>query len=187
MAEYINVEQARGMSDLTPGTDLYSLGATLYHLVTGKHVFEGPTGAVIMAKHVAEAPPDPRDECPELSKRTALIIQKLLEKEPKDRHKDGQALAEELEEAIEACDSKRQPGKVTTKEREPVAVEEAAEGAETTNIRAPRVTRRRRETDVSGGLLALLGIVAGLALVALLVFPPGGGSTSIPAPRFWAS
>lgn len=181
---YISPEQARGMSDLTPGTDLYSLGATLFHLVTGKHVFEGPTGAVIMAKHVAEEPPDPRDECPELSKRTALIIKRLLEKEPKERFKDGQALADDLSSAIEACESSRQkqPVKgITTKEREPVAVEDAAEGAATTNIRAPRVTRRRRETDVSGGLLAVLGIVAGLALVLMFVFPPSSGAHSYPS------
>ncbi|MBI3829301.1 MAG: protein kinase [Planctomycetes bacterium] len=181
---YISPEQARGMSDLTAGTDLYSLGATLFHLVTGKHVFEGPTGAVIMAKHVAEESPDPRDECPELSKRTALIIRRLLEKEPKDRFKDGEALAEDLAGALEACDSSRQRQPVkgsTTKEREPVMVEDAAEGAATTNIRAPRVSRRRRETDVSGGLLAVLGIVAGLALVMMFVFPPSGGSHSYPS------
>jgi len=169
---YISPEQARGMSDLTAGTDLYSLGATLYHLLTGKHVFEGPTGAVIMAKHVGEKPPDPRDENPELSKRTAQLVVKLLQKEPKDRCKDGQQLADELQAAIEACgSSSKQPARGSKDTPEP---ESNPDGAGTTNIRAVRLTRRRRETDVSGGLLAGLGVVVGLALVALFMFPGGG-------------
>lgn len=178
---YISPEQARGMSDLTAGTDLYSLGATLYHLLTGKHVFEGPTGAVIMAKHVGEKPPDPRDESSELSKRTAQLVVKLLQKDPKDRYKDGQQLADELHAAIEACgSSSKQPSRGSKDAPEP---EVNPDGAGTTNIRAVRLTRRRRETDVSGGLLAGLGVVVGLALVALFMFPGGGPRPANQPPR----
>ncbi|MCW8130410.1 MAG: protein kinase [Planctomycetota bacterium] len=180
---YISPEQARGKSDLTPGTDLYSLGATLYHLLTGKHVFEGPTGAVIMAKHVAEAPPDPRDEAPELSKATAQIVTRLLQKDPKDRYKDGQTLADELKAAAEKASSSRQPaGKAAPAKGPGRDTPPAMDEISQTSFRAPRLTRRRRETDVTGGLVAALGLVAGLAIL-LVVLNGGGSRTSTQRPR----
>jgi len=57
---YISPEQIRGEVDIDFRADIYSLGATLYHLVTGRVPFEGPTPAAVMHKHLKEplTPPD---------------------------------------------------------------------------------------------------------------------------------
>jgi len=57
---YISPEQIRGEVKIDFRADIYSLGATLYHLVTGRVPFEGPTPAAVMHKHLKEPliPPD---------------------------------------------------------------------------------------------------------------------------------
>src|SRR5207237_4122296 len=49
---YISPEQIRGEVDIDFRSDLYSLGATLYHLVTGRPPFEGETPTAVMHKHL---------------------------------------------------------------------------------------------------------------------------------------
>src|SRR5688572_2485507 len=51
---YISPEQAKDSPNIDIRSDLYSLGATMYHLVTGQLPFTGETGAQMLAKHVAE-------------------------------------------------------------------------------------------------------------------------------------
>jgi serine/threonine-protein kinase len=57
---YISPEQIRGEVDIDFRSDIYSLGATLYHMVTGQVPFEGPTPVAVMQKHLKEPllPPD---------------------------------------------------------------------------------------------------------------------------------
>ena len=64
---YISPEQAMGASDLDIRSDQYSLGATLYQLVTGRVPFEGSSPAIIVAKHLTEELENPQDIVPELS------------------------------------------------------------------------------------------------------------------------
>ncbi len=58
---YISPEQAKGLDNLDATTDLYSLGATLYHMVTGVTLFQGSTAVSIMSKHIGEKAVDPSD------------------------------------------------------------------------------------------------------------------------------
>ncbi len=81
---YIAPEQAEGREDIDIRADLYSLGATLYHMVVGEVPFSGPTPAAVMLKHLKDPPPDPRKKVPHLSAACAALILRLMEK---DRHK----------------------------------------------------------------------------------------------------
>lgn len=85
---YISPEQIRGVQDVDFRADIYSLGATLYHMVTGKVPFEGHTPAEIMHKHLREPliPPDHLN--PALSAGLGEVVERAM---AKDRHRRYQS------------------------------------------------------------------------------------------------
>ncbi len=99
---YISPEQAKGLKDVDIRSDLYSFGATLYHMVAGQPPFSG-NAKVVMVKHLSEKPRAPRDLEPDLSEEFNAIIVKLMQKEPHDRF----ASPKELVGALEALDQAR--------------------------------------------------------------------------------
>ena len=64
---YIAPEQILGQRDIDGRADIYSLGATLYHLVTGRVPFQGSSGPHVMSMHLVEPFPDPRNFQPSIS------------------------------------------------------------------------------------------------------------------------
>ncbi|MCG3134874.1 MAG: Serine/threonine-protein kinase PknB [Planctomycetes bacterium] len=98
---YISPEQARGEAAIDIRTDIYSLGATFYHCVTGRPPFTGATPAVIMAKHLTEELVPVRDVRAECPKGIAHVIEKCLEKDPEDRYQTPPELVAELTEVID--------------------------------------------------------------------------------------
>lgn len=93
---YIAPEQARGQK-VDCRTDLYSLGATLFHMVTGTVPFEGYTAAAVMAKHVREAVPNPLDRKADLPYDVAAMIVKMMQKKPEDRFDTPMDFVEDVE------------------------------------------------------------------------------------------
>lgn len=96
---YVAPEQARGGS-IDGRADLYALGVTAFHLLSGRPPFEGTTREVIQA-HLSQPPPDIRKLCPELSSGMALLVMKLMRKNPAERPRkaaDVSAMLERLSE-----------------------------------------------------------------------------------------
>lgn len=77
-------EQIRAEA-ITARTDLYSLGAVLYRLLTRVYPFESPSMAEVLMKHLNETPADPRELRPDTPEPLAKLILKLLEKDPENR------------------------------------------------------------------------------------------------------
>ncbi|MCH8335522.1 MAG: protein kinase, partial [Proteobacteria bacterium] len=71
----------------TPQTDMYSLGVTLFEVLTGDLPFKGTTPAELLVKHATEAPPVPSSFNPNVSPEMDRFILRLLAKNPKKRHK----------------------------------------------------------------------------------------------------
>ena len=69
----------------TPLSDMYSLGCTLYHALTGHVPFEAPSVEELVAAHVHTAPTPPNRVNPEISQATSDSIMKAMEKNPADR------------------------------------------------------------------------------------------------------
>ncbi len=96
---YIAPEQAL-RKDVDARSDLYSLGATLFYMVTGKRVFEGATGPVVVLKHLNDSPPTARSVNPNVSEACSTLIGKLLRKDKDRRFASARELIEALDEVL---------------------------------------------------------------------------------------
>jgi eukaryotic-like serine/threonine-protein kinase len=96
---YISPEQARGDAVVDIRSDIYSLGATFYHLLVGSPPFDGPNPAVIMVKHLNEPPTPPKKRRPEISPALERVVLRMLAKAPRDRYQTPAALLADLEAA----------------------------------------------------------------------------------------
>ena len=96
-ARYLSPEQAKG-EPVGPASDLYSLGITLYQMLTGKVPFEEESPLAIAMRHVSELPPSPREANPDVPEELAAVTLLLLSKDTLARYGgDALALAEDLE------------------------------------------------------------------------------------------
>jgi len=82
---YISPEQIRGKKQVDHRSDIYSLGASLYHMLVGYPPFNGDSPVEIMSNHLTEPFPWPQLIRPELSEGVCRIICKMMEKNPDDR------------------------------------------------------------------------------------------------------
>lgn len=93
---YISPEQIRGDVDIDFRADIYSLGATLYHLVTGRPPFEGDTPSAVMHKHLKQ-PLVPADHVnTALSSGIGEIIDVCMAKKREERYETTEELLEDL-------------------------------------------------------------------------------------------
>jgi O-acetyl-ADP-ribose deacetylase (regulator of RNase III) len=82
---YMAPEQAEDPRGVDTRADIYSFGATFYHVLTGKPPFEGETAFAILYKHKTEPPISPRSLNPNLSERISDLLERCLAKAPLDR------------------------------------------------------------------------------------------------------
>ncbi|MCX6993261.1 MAG: protein kinase [Kiritimatiellaeota bacterium] len=85
---YISPEQSQGLLELDCRADIYSLGAMLYHCLTGKMPFEGLPLLEIMDCQITDQIPDLVDLQPHASMSVACLIEKMMAKNPANRQKD---------------------------------------------------------------------------------------------------
>ncbi|MGH9889471.1 MAG: serine/threonine-protein kinase, partial [bacterium] len=93
---YMSPEQARGDEGVDRRSDVYSLGATLYELLTGRQPFPGTALAQILSQVIHDEPPRPRSLVPSLPLDLEIIALKCLAKDPTQRYPSARALADDL-------------------------------------------------------------------------------------------
>jgi eukaryotic-like serine/threonine-protein kinase len=97
---YISPEQIRGEVDVDARCDIYGLGATFYHMVTGRVPFEGPNPSAVMHKHLRNelVPPDHLNA--KLSAGISEIIEVMMAKDRTERYTSAAALLEDLRAVV---------------------------------------------------------------------------------------
>ena len=99
---YMSPEQAESLQrPVDHRTDLYSLGATLYELATGRPVFESATPHGVIAQILNEEPARPRQVRPGLPRDLETIILTCLAKDPSQRYQTAHALADDLRAVLD--------------------------------------------------------------------------------------
>jgi serine/threonine-protein kinase len=165
---YISPEQARGEEKIDIRSDIYSLGASLYHMAVGAPPFSGANPMVVMTKHVTEFPESPKKRCPSLSEGFSSLVMKMMQKRREDRPQDPEALIHDLErllngEPIAASTAARSPTQV------PRPVTHHGHRPPTSVILPPK----RKSSPA--GLLAVVIIGVGAIVAAIIFF---SGTTS---------
>lgn len=94
---YISPEQIRGEIDVDFRADIYGLGATLYHMVTGQVPFEGANPTAVMHKHLKSKLTPPDHINPSLSNGISEIIEIAMAKDRNERYRTTTELLQDLE------------------------------------------------------------------------------------------
>ena len=93
--QYISPEQLTGEA-LDNRTDIYCLGATFYHLLTGRFPYEGATAVEIARQHLEGTLVPPWQVNPDIPENVSRVVEKMMEKEPSNRYQTAGQLAEDL-------------------------------------------------------------------------------------------
>ena len=103
---YMAPEQIRGDSNINHQVDIYALGATLYHLLTGEPPFDGNSPGAIMLAHINNPVPNPASQIPSLKAETIDIVKTSLAKETGNRFGTFNAIIRACEKALEHFQNK---------------------------------------------------------------------------------
>jgi serine/threonine-protein kinase len=168
---YISPEQARGEDKIDIRSDIYSLGASLYHMAVGAPPFSGANPMVVMTKHVTDFPEPPKKRCPALSEGYSGLVMKMMQKRREDRPQDPEALIHDLERLLNG-----EPIAASTAHRAAAAA--SAPRAVTHHGHRPptSVILPLRQSSSPAGLIAMV-VIGVIAISAAVIFFSGGSET----------
>ncbi|WP_394011781.1 Stk1 family PASTA domain-containing Ser/Thr kinase [Anaerococcus cruorum] len=137
---YISPEQAKGKI-VDDKSDLYSLGAVMYEMATGRVPFDADNSVGIAVMHIQDKPEAPKNLNPELSDHLNYIIMKLLDKEPSNRFLN----ARELIEALDDENFIKEEEELTDTARIPIVVPQERSYQKVYNEQAKREEEEEKE------------------------------------------
>ncbi len=172
---YISPEQARAEQDIDSRADMYSLGASIYHMIAGVPPYEAETPMAVILRHLSAPIPDVRQLRPEISQSAAKIIIKMMAKNKADRFASWDDAIEEMETVLEAISSSdpsaMPPGRQLPKTIPYAAAQPLGHAALDTEQRAKanRIETAMHAIPVLGALTRKMSWHRTLALLVLLL------------------
>ncbi len=175
---YMSPEQASG-AEITPRSDVYSLGILLYEMLTGDVPFRGSTPVQILLQHLQRDPRPPGELVPDLDPRVEAAILRAMAKNPADRFSSPLEMVLAMEEPAPSLDYETitltdlDAREVRERFRQAVAPPPAPAPRPTAIPELPRLEEvaNRRNWVWIGVALAVLAV---LALAVLLILQSGG-------------
>lgn len=154
---YMSPEQIKGEVNLDPRSDLYSLGVSLYEVVTGARPFQGDSEYSIMAAHLQKNPPPPIQISPNLPAGLNDVILQALEKEPAKRFQTADAFRTALLYVCKPAQSvaSAAPAAATAKPQPPIPPPPPA---------AAQPARAHRGLWISLGALIVVAVIVIVAM-----------------------
>ncbi len=160
---YMSPEQA-DCRPLDHRTDLYALGVTAYHMLSGHPPFKGKSAVQVLVKQMRESPPRIRDEVPEVPEFLEELILGLMAKNPEARPQS----ADQLIEALRSKRFVRQKVDKALSINQPLAkVEKSQKLKPSRTLLAPR----REQVDLLPAWLQRVAVTVLCLLAALFFFP----------------
>ncbi|MAT82189.1 MAG: serine/threonine protein kinase [Phycisphaerae bacterium] len=163
-ANYMSPEQIRGKVDIGPSADIYGLGGTCYHMVTGRVPFTGKNPSEVMRRHLKAPLTRPDDLNPSLSPGFCQVIEMMLAKDPSDRYESMTDLLEDLE-LVQRGDSPHFAKPAVDLSSLAVNITPDSASAEI----PAAVPRRDSRSNVSALLITSIGINIVLAIIVVAI------------------
>lgn len=139
--DYVSPEQALGGDNIDHRSDIYSLGCTMYFLLTGHPPFPEGSAVERLMKHQKKEPASIQNDRPDVPAGLAKICRKMMAKNPDERFASAEAVVEALEKWLsEHRRSQAAPAQPEGRRASPPAIGEAA-GLKTRPSAAPPVRR----------------------------------------------
>jgi eukaryotic-like serine/threonine-protein kinase len=161
---YIAPEQIHGTAEIDPQADIYSLGATFYHLVTGQPPFPGNKIDAVLEAHLSQelTPPDHLNTS--LSSGLGEVVEYMMAKDRYQRYRTAEDLILDLE-----CLLNGQPPKLA-RDRIGTGTLAALAGGETEEDEEEKVNSEASQRHSQGVWIVVLAILLGASLLANLIF-----------------
>jgi serine/threonine protein kinase/dipeptidyl aminopeptidase/acylaminoacyl peptidase len=175
---YMSPEQARG-AELDARTDLFSLGAVLYEMVTGRRAFSGSTSAVIFENILRNEPIAAVTLNPSLPAEFGRILNKALEKDRDTRYQVAAELRADLKRLARESDSGRTPAATASPSPGAASSAAPAQAKSSGSVIVAAARRNKLGTGVTALLALLLLAAAGYGVYALVA-----RGTTAPFERF---
>ena len=186
---YMSPEQVLGLP-IDGRTDLFSLGAVAYTLVTGQKAFAAESVPRIMAKVAHQHPPPPSTLNPELPAAVDYVIGRAMAKAPGDRYPHGQALAEDVADLLAGREPRHRggwtppptgEGTLVSAQPEPAVLDLPLQEVEAPKAPVPRAPQKSKAQPFR--VLAMSMLAVGLLAVGLSArWPERVGETLHVAP-----
>src|SRR6266513_4006518 len=153
---YMSPEQALGDPKLGPQSDLYSLGAVLFQMLTGTPPFDGDSSQQIVGKHIADPPPAACEVNTRVPREMSDVILRLLAKQPRDRFQSAA-------EVITALENEKQPSTIRSR----ATAAQAATELLVSGARTGPTTRRQVATSARPRRLGWVLLAIAVPVLAL--------------------
>jgi serine/threonine-protein kinase len=167
---YMSPEQIEGAADIDGRADIYALGATLYHMVTGQVPFPGKTVDAVLQAHLDKelTPPDRVND--DLSPELGQVVGMMMAKDRDDRYQSAEELIIDLECLLNGEPPRlgRKPGRGKAAREEPEEEEPEPEEEEERKKKRRKKRKKEEEETVSTTTLWLWILSALLAVSVLL-------------------